>query len=244
MKLFLKILGLEFLIILFFTVNGAYVTFTNPSNVFLQYVGLVPLAVGVYFYLLKTKKWSAYFHKDKLIPLKSTLLSSPLLLILALLLIGNNGIDTSSISRLLMIIGTQIIVVAFIEEFFFRGFMLEILKAKGFKLAVLVSSLLFAITHSLQLLGGQSLEATILQITYAFIIGIVLSLLIVNRQSIVVTIVFHGLNNSIIMLGQNNDSAFYNYIIIVLLFIYAVFLWLRALKVNKFNTFKDSEISI
>ena len=205
----------------------------------------MPLAVGVYFYLLKTKKWRAYFTKDKLIPLKSTvLLCSPLLLVLALLFIGNSGIDISSFNKLLMILGTQIMIVAFIEEIIFRGFMLNILISKGIRSAVLTSSLLFALTHSLQLLGGQSLETTISQITYAFFIGMVLSLLIVNQQSIIVAIVFHGLNNSLIMMGKDNDSSIYTYIIILLLIIYTVFLWIRALKSDGVIAIKKREIAM
>jgi membrane protease YdiL (CAAX protease family) len=211
----------------------------------LQYVGLVPIAVGVYFYLLKTKKWRAYFTKDKLIPLKSTvLLCSPLLLVLALLFIGNSGIDISSFNKLLMILGAQIMIVAFIEEIIFRGLMLNILLPKGIRSAVLTSSLLFAITHSLQLLGGQSLETTILQITYAFFIGMVLSLLIVNQQSIIIAILFHGLNNSLIMMGKDNDSSIYTYIIILLMIIYTVFLWIRALKTGGVIPMKNREIAI
>lgn len=205
----------------------------------------MPLAVGVYFYLLKTKKWRAYFTKDKLIPLKSTvLLCSPLLLALALLFIGNSGIDISSFNKLLMILGTQIMIVSFIEEIIFRGFMLNMLISKGIRSAVLTSSLLFALTHSLQLLGGQSLETTILQITYAFFIGMVLSLLIVNQQSIIVAIVFHGLNNSLIMMGKDNDSSVYTYIIILLMIIYTVFLWIRALKSDGVIAIKNREIAL
>lgn len=205
----------------------------------------MPLAIGVYFYLLKTKKWRAYFTKDKLIPLKSTvLLCSPLLLVLALLFIGNSGIDISSFNKLLMILGTQIMIVAFIEEIIFRGFMLNILISKGIRSAVLTSSLLFALTHSLQLLGGQSLETTNSQITYAFFIGMVLSLLIVNQQSIIVAIVFHGLNNSLIMMGKDNDSSIYTYIIILLLIIYTVFLWIRALKSDGVIAIKNREIAM
>lgn len=205
----------------------------------------MPIEVGVYFYLLKTKKWRAYFTKDKLIPLKSSvLLCSPLLLVLALLFIGNSGIDISSFNKLLMILGAQIMIVAFIEEIIFRGLMLNILLPKGIRPAVLTSSLLFAITHSLQLLGGQSLETTILQITYAFFIGMVLSLLVVNQQSIIIAILFHGLNNSLIMMGKDNDSSIYTYIIILLMIIYTVFLWIRALKTDGVIAMKNREIAI
>lgn len=143
-----------------------------------------------------------------------------------------------------MILGAQIMIVAFIEEIIFRGLMLNILLPKGIRAAVLTSSLLFAITHSLQLLGGQSLETTILQISYAFFIGMVLSLLIVNQQSIIIAILFHGLNNSLIMMGKDNDSSIYTYIIILLMIIYTVFLWIRALKTGGVIAMKNREIAI
>lgn len=141
-----------------------------------------------------------------------------------------------------MILGAQIMIVAFIEEIIFRGLMLNILLPKGIMPAVLTSSFLFAITHSLQLLGGQSLETTILQITYAFFIGMVLSLLVVNQQSIIIAILFHGLNNSLIMMGKDNDSSIYTYIIILLMIIYTVFLWIRALKTDGVIAMKNREI--
>lgn len=229
----MNVLVLELLIILFFTINGAYVTFSKPSNAFMQYVGLLPLALGIGIYLFKTKKWRNFFSYNLLqLDQKSLILSSPLLVILALLCIGNGGIRLTSISDLLMVLGTQLLLVAFIEEMIFRGFMIKILMAKGFKIAVLTSSTLFALTHSLQLLGGQPLEDTLLQITYAFFIGTVLSLLVINNQSIIIPIAFHGLNNFLIIMGQNNGSSLYNYLLISILFVHSLFLWSKALKTN------------
>ncbi|WP_249664384.1 type II CAAX prenyl endopeptidase Rce1 family protein, partial [Lysinibacillus sp. D4B1_S16] len=68
--------------------------------------------------------------------------------------------------------------------------------------AVLIYSLLFGITHALQLLGGQSLEDTIIQIIYALLVGFVLSLLILDGQSIIITILFHGFNNFFRFMGN------------------------------------------
>ncbi|WP_229721185.1 CPBP family intramembrane glutamic endopeptidase [Pontibacillus salipaludis] len=232
-KLILKVLGLELLIILFFTINGAYVTFTKPSNAGMQYVGLLPLALGIGFYLFKTKKWRKFFSKNRF-PLhwKRLIHFSPLVVILTLLCIGNGGIRLTSIPDLLLVLGTQLLLVAFIEEMVFRGFMVNILMAKGFKVAVLTSSTLFALTHSLQLLGGQSLEDTLLQVTYAFFIGTVLSLLIVNNHSLIIPMAFHGLNNFLIIMGQNNGSSLYNYLLISILLVHSLFLWSKALKTN------------
>ncbi|HDR7573378.1 TPA: CPBP family intramembrane metalloprotease, partial [Bacillus mobilis] len=43
----LKIIGLEFLLMIFYTLNGAYQTITKPSSPVLQFIGLIPLAVGI-----------------------------------------------------------------------------------------------------------------------------------------------------------------------------------------------------
>ncbi|MDF1508604.1 hypothetical protein PZE06_10425 [Robertmurraya sp. DFI.2.37] len=121
----MKIVGLELLLILFFTVNGAFVTITMPTSPALQFIGLLPLAVGTYIYLVIKGKWNNYFSVKKLKPIKKTFLFGvPLLLVLLLVFIGNKGINTSSLLDVFLIFMIQLFVVAFIEEIFFRGFML------------------------------------------------------------------------------------------------------------------------
>ena len=241
----MKVVVLEILIISFFTVNGAYVSLTSPSNAFMQYVGLVPLMIGILFYLLIKRKWGDYFSLSKLKPCKETLvLCSPLVLVLAILFFSNGGIESGSITTLITVIVTQIMIVAFIEEMVFRGFMMNVLISNGYKVAVIVSSLLFALTHSLQLLSGKSLEDTILQITYAFFIGMVLSLLIVNKQSIIIAIAFHGLNNFFIIMSTNNGASIFNYFLILILIIHSGYLWNVASKTSKVITEHITKVAV
>lgn len=229
-RMILKIAGLELLVIFFFTLNGAYVTMTNPLNPMMQYIGVVPLALMIALYLTFKKKWKDYFsfEKSKISPL----LYSPLLLVLLIILVGNNGLNTAeSASNFFLILISQLFIIAFIEEMVFRGFMMNILLAKGFKAAVIITSLLFALTHSLQLLGGQSLEETLIQISYAFVVGMTLSLLIVNGQSMVVAIVFHGFNNFLQMSAPDSEGSFIlSCVLITILLVYAIILWRRAVK--------------
>lgn len=225
MKLFWKILGLELLLVFFYTANGAYSSIKAPSSPFLQFIGLVPLALGIIIYLIVRKKWSHYFFNG----LKNFqfVLISPLILVLLIILIGNKGLDVSSISNLVSMLIMQVLVVGLIEETFFRGFMLRMLMSIGVKRAVVISSLLFGITHALQLMSGQSVEDTILQILYAILVGFVLSLLIIHRQSIIITIAFHGLNNFLNFMGQQEGSKISAYLIIIVLFIHTIYLWKR-----------------
>lgn len=103
--------------------------------------------------------------------------------------------------------------------------MVSVLKPKGMLFAVLVSSLLFAITHSLQLLGGQDFFSTAIQISYAFFTGLVLALLIVLGQPLIVTILFHGINNTLIVLASEDGEDIFTLIIVAILVIYSIFLY-------------------
>ena len=149
----------------------------------------------------------------------------------------------TSISDFIVMFIMQIFIVAFIEETVFRGIMLRMLLTKGTFTAVWVSSILFGITHALQLLGGQSLEDTIVQIIYALLVGLVLALLVLDGQSIIVTILFHGLNNFFNFMGNTEGSMLSAYLIIFVLFIYMLLLWKRVKKTNH-NPFTKNAKSI
>lgn len=133
----------------------------------------------------------------------------------------------------------QLLIIAFIEETIFRGILLRMLLTKGVATAVWVSSILFGVTHALQLLGGQSLEDTIIQIIYALLVGLVLSLLILDGQSIIVTILFHGFNNSFNFMGNEESSMTSAYLIIFVFFVYMLFLWRRVKKGHSINFMKN-----
>ncbi|MBD8843938.1 CPBP family intramembrane glutamic endopeptidase [Priestia megaterium] len=229
-KLLWKVIGLEILVIFWFLVNGAYVSMTHPTTHYLQFLGIVPLAIGIAFYLTKTKKWPHFFSFQQNMSFRMRILFlSPLLLYLLIILIGNRGIHVSSILDLILILLTQTLIIAFVEEMVFRGFMLNLLLSKSYKLAVLLSSLLFAFTHSLNMLSDQTLGNTVFQILFAFVTGLVLALLIVNGQSIGVTIIFHGLNNFLQFTSpvDANDSLLVNYALLLFLSGYAFYLWNR-----------------
>ncbi len=227
-KMLIKIIGLELLLIFFYVLNGAYVSIQQPSSSFLQFVLLVPLAVGLFVYIGVKKNWHQYFFLA--FNKSNILLVSPLIFILCIILIGTKGLNTESFSHLIVMLIMQLFVVAFIEETVFRGIMLRMLLAKGPFTAVWVSSFLFSVTHALQLLGGQSLEDTVIQIIYALLVGLVLSLLILDGQSIILTILFHGLNNFFNFMGNEESSLLYAYMIIIILFVYMLLLWKRVKK--------------
>ena len=76
---------------------------------------------------------------------------------------------------------------AFLEEFLSRGLILQSLRRFGDWFAIIISALVFALTH-----------ANFLQLSNAFILGIALGFVTVRTGSIAVGMVFHFLNNFII----------------------------------------------
>ncbi len=227
-KIIFKIIGLEMLLIIFYVVNGAFVSIQQPSSPFLQFALLIPLAIGLFLYIAIKKKWRHYFFIG--INKENIIVYSPLLIVLCIILIGTKGLNFASISDLLLMLLMQMFIVAFIEETIFRGILLRMLLPKGTFVAVWISSILFGITHALQLIGGQSIEDTIIQIIYALLVGLVLSLLIIDGQSIILTILFHGLNNFFNFMGNAESSMLTAYIIIFVLFVYMLVLWRRVKK--------------
>lgn len=73
---------------------------------------------------------------------------------------------------------------AFVEEFAFRGVVLQSLLPYGTKMAVVVSSLLFALFHG-----------NFVQMPFAFIVGLVLAYVVVRSGSMWTGVVLHFCNN-------------------------------------------------
>ena len=75
---------------------------------------------------------------------------------------------------------------AFCEEFLHRGLVLQGIKHMGFKKAIVISSLLFALLHF-----------NVQQVSYAFVIGLILGFVAVVSKNIYPAIIIHFVNNAI-----------------------------------------------
>lgn len=93
--------------------------------------------------------------------------------------------------------------VAFVEEGLYRGLFMKWLLPKGWAVAVLVSSAVFGVTHALNLLGGQSVVQTTLQIAFALLFGLVAALLRLRLGSLLPLMLWHFLFDFTSFLGQN-----------------------------------------
>ncbi|MCR5227939.1 MAG: CPBP family intramembrane metalloprotease [Eubacterium sp.] len=100
----------------------------------------------------------------------------------------------------------SMICVGFLEEIIFRGFLFKGMAKKNIKSAIIVSSLTFGIGHIVNLLNGQPLLETLLQIAFAMAVGFVLVTLFYKGKSLIPCIAFHSINNSLSAISNEEAS--------------------------------------
>ena len=99
-------------------------------------------------------------------------------------------LDKSVLSLILNIIVFALFP-AILEEMVYRGYILRILKAHGDTFAMVISSLLFALMH-----------ANIMQIPFAFIIGLTCAFIALKTGYVWIAVMLHFLNNFMSLLLQ------------------------------------------
>lgn len=124
----------------------------------------------------------------------------------------------------------------FAEEIYYRGYIFQVWKGNGIYKAILISSLLFGLSHSANLIGGAKLYETLIQIVFAIIFGIVAAFMYSMSKSLWPCIFLHFLNNFIAE-STNEGSNTQEIIIVtskvVLLFAYLLLLLWRYRKEKK-----------
>ncbi len=81
------------------------------------------------------------------------------------------------------------------EEAVFRGLVLRTLLPQGLVRAAILSSLIFAVVHLLNLAGGANLAATLLQVVVAFLMGLAFVAPLAVTKNIWPLVFIHALNN-------------------------------------------------
>jgi membrane protease YdiL (CAAX protease family) len=116
-----------------------------------------------------------------------------------------------------LVAGTPLI--ALNEELFFRGLLLEILRPKGWRLAILGSSALFGLAHAANLLSGANVPFTILQVVATAAGGVAFAAIRIRAGSLWPLLVLHASLDAIAlssMTGAGIDGP---------MLMPAVFLW-------------------
>ncbi|MNI23675.1 CAAX amino terminal protease self- immunity [compost metagenome] len=209
----LSVIIIEVLLLLATLAAGAYATIKELDYTSPVLISFIPIALTLIIYLTLKKKWGYLGFQSILnIPKRNWIYYLPLVLILVV--ISLKGFKAVTVSEVIFFIFFTLLV-GFVEETIYRGFILKILLNKSVKTAVITSSILFSITHLLNVLSGQSTTQTIVQLIYALIMGIVLALLIIKNHNIIPLIIFHFLHNLIQFLGNESTGIGYGDIAVI-----------------------------
>jgi len=101
--------------------------------------------------------------------------------------------DTEAVIASILNAALIVVIAPIVEEFAFRGFLLSRwLRKYGAKKAIVLSSMIFAISH-IEILGG-------------FVFGVLLSLIYLRTRSLFGPIIVHITNNSIVLLAVVIES--------------------------------------
>lgn len=114
-----------------------------------------------------------------------------------------------SIWTILLIIPTQALLPAFLEELFFRGVLCTELDRRGILRTILVGSLLFALIHF-----------DLANLPVYFFASVLLTLVLYATDSLIATIVMHAAYNLVALFGQRYLNAFYRFTGSVELFLF------------------------
>lgn len=101
------------------------------------------------------------------------------------------------------------ILAGFNEELYFRGLVFRILNNISTKAAIVGSSVIFGVLHAVTALSGKNIGLVLLQVVFAFLVGLVLVQIVVLTKSLWPGIVWHIVHNFLSYLTEEvfDDKA-------------------------------------
>jgi uncharacterized protein len=168
---------LEVVVIFVYLLAGTVAHFMNLSNRGLYGIANLGLTVIAALLLTAMGWWKAVGFRSPDKPRDLLYFIVPFLP-LAINLIP--GVEVTSLLLLTEILAITLMV-GFVEETIFRGLMLNALKAHGFWRAAIITSLLFGLTHAMNVLTGKSVAEDAAQVFYAVAIGFAYAALVLMK---------------------------------------------------------------
>ena len=98
------------------------------------------------------------------------------------------------------------LLIGFLEEIIFRGFLFKALSRKSVRSALIISSVTFGMGHIVNLLNGADFLPTLLQIGYATAIGFLFTVLFIKTKSLWPGILAHAVINATSLFAVEGDG--------------------------------------
>lgn len=127
------------------------------------------------------------------VPAAKLLFYLPLYLTAARGIFFGLGIESTALEAVFRTV--MMLLVGFLEELIFRGFLYKGIAKKNENRAVVISALTFGIGHIVNLFNGYDILGAAVQIVYAVLVGFVLVFIFKRTGSLLHCIGFHSLNN-------------------------------------------------
>jgi len=110
--------------------------------------------------------------------------------------------------ELLLYMGSMLLV-GFLEELIFRGFLFQAMRRDGLRMAMIVSSLTFGIGHIVNLFNGSGAQllANFCQVCYAVAAGFLFVIIFYKSKSLLPCIATHSLLNALSAFAPPLDDA-------------------------------------
>ncbi len=146
-----------------------------------------------------------------------------------ILVTGNiwDGFSPSFGGVALLISTLSMLLVGYVEEMIFRGFLFLGMKSEGRPtIAIVISSITFGIGHIVNIFAGQATLETIVQILFAISWGFILTMVFHRSGSLLPCIIAHSLIDALSLYGSDNEVVDWIYICstIVVAIVYCIYL--------------------
>lgn len=146
----------------------------------------------------------------------------PLFIIIFLNFIGGIQINNTVIEIIFFML--SMLLIGFIEEIIFRGFLFKMMEKDNLKTAMIVSSLTFGIGHIVNLFNGSNLIPTLIQIIYSVIVGYLFVLIFHKSKSLLPCIITHSLINALSIFQTSSPiSSYISPILLIIISLWYIF---------------------
>ena len=138
-----------------------------------------------------------------------------------------DGFGPSYHGTSLVFAAISMILVGFVEEMIFRGFLFRAMLSKDkAAVAIIVSAVTFGIGHIVNLFTGQASFETVIQIIFAISWGFILTMVCYKGGSIIPCIIAHSMIDVLSLFGADNEIVDWIYIgtTIVVAIVYCTYL--------------------
>ena len=127
----------------------------------------------------------------------------------------------------LVIAVLSMVLIGFVEEMIFRGFLFRAMLANGNKAAaIIVSSVTFGIGHLVNLFAGQASFDTVMQVIFAVSWGFILTMVFYKSKSLIPCIIAHAMIDVFSVFGAENRLVDQIYILatVIVSIVYCIYL--------------------